>query len=375
MDITTRNFFRLLRAGAFGDEVEIEPLSAWKWKRLYQLSIVHHVSALVFDGICRCQDQFFLQLPEGLYEAWRKATLEAEEENRHIASETAALFSTLGTLQLRPILLKGQSMSTLYDQPYHRMPGDIDIFFPFDTQGQKADQWALDYGEEVEIIDKRQLTYHWNGVKVEHHHRMQRLTNKLLEHLLQGIVEQEMRETQAAYVTIDHARIETVPPTLSLLLILLRIARYVLSDGISLKQIVDLGIFLRKQGDRADYVKLQQWLQRLKMERMARLAGAMLTGLLGFADDEIPFVEGVTGSEGATKSDLSLIMKEIASLGQPHRSEWNFQQADSIFVHTTNTTAMFWQVRHSARYFRYCPSESLTSLLYTFAHSLSHVEE
>ena len=150
---------------------------------------------------------------------------------------------------------------------------------------------------------------------------------------------------------------------------------YVLSDGISLKQIVDLGIFLRKQGDRADYVKLQQWLQRLKMERMARLAGAMLTGLLGFADDEIPFVEGVTGAEGATKSDLSLIMKEIASLGQPHRSEWNFQQADSIFVHTTNTTAMFWQVRHSARYFRYCPSESLTSLLYTFAHSLSHVEE
>ncbi len=369
MDITTRNFFRLLRAGAFADEVEIEPMSAWKWKQLYQRSVLHHVAALVFDGICRCQDQFFLQLPDGLYDAWEKTTQQAEQENMHTITHLTQLFDTLGSMQLRPILLKGQSLATLYEQPMHRMPGDIDIFFPFDTQGQKADLWALEHGENVSQTDKKQLSYVWNGITVEHHHRMQRLTNKLLEHLLQGIIEKEMRETPATYTIINNARIETVSPTMTLLLILLRIARYILNDGVSLKQVVDLGIFLRKQGDRADFVKLQGWLEKLKMERIAQVAGALLTQLLGFDEDEVPFLSD------EQDTDISKFIQEMTSNKQPQKTEWNYQQANGIFVHNTNTSAMIRQVRHSMRYFSYCPSEGFTNLLHSFAHSLSDVEE
>lgn len=36
MDIIQRNFLKLLKCGAFGQREQLEPMSAWKWKRLYQ---------------------------------------------------------------------------------------------------------------------------------------------------------------------------------------------------------------------------------------------------------------------------------------------------------------------------------------------------
>ena len=68
MHVIHRNLFRLLRAGAFGEEVRIEPLSAWKWKRLYELTLLHDISALVYDGVMQCSYQFFAQLPEDLFQ-------------------------------------------------------------------------------------------------------------------------------------------------------------------------------------------------------------------------------------------------------------------------------------------------------------------
>ena len=74
MNIIERNFFRLLRSGAFGSEEQIEALSAWKWNRLFQLSEMHDVSPIIYKGIERCSDQFFVQVPEALKQQWSEAT-------------------------------------------------------------------------------------------------------------------------------------------------------------------------------------------------------------------------------------------------------------------------------------------------------------
>jgi hypothetical protein len=70
VNIIDRNFYRLLRAGAFNTEEMIEPLSVWKWKRLYQLSQMHDVAPFIYKGITRFQDQFFVQIPEELMKQW-----------------------------------------------------------------------------------------------------------------------------------------------------------------------------------------------------------------------------------------------------------------------------------------------------------------
>jgi len=198
---------------------------------------------------------------------------------------------------------------------------------------------------------------------------MLRLTNKLHNHTLQSIIEKSIRESSPTFLTIDGVRIETLNPTLTLLLLLLQISQFVLNEGVPLMLLVDLGVYLRKVGDKIDYIQLQEWIDKLRLGRMAQLSGVLLTNLLKFTDDEVPFMN----PKG--RKDLKRVMDELFQLRRSQQNEWYFQQGKDTFVHTVNSSAMFWQVRHSARYFRYYPTESFTNLFAAFAHSLTHIEE
>ena len=84
MNIIERNFYRLLRVGALHTEEQVEPLSAWKWSRLYQLSEMHDVAPIIYKGIEACRQQFFVQMPETLLEQWAKAVPHDEGNENHL---------------------------------------------------------------------------------------------------------------------------------------------------------------------------------------------------------------------------------------------------------------------------------------------------
>lgn len=344
-------------------------MSEWKWNRLYQISLMHGVAALVADGIAAHKDSFMMQIPDGQMRVWQDTVAGIEEKNRRLNTTIAELFDTMNGEHLRPILLKGQGTATLYDNPLHRTGGDIDIYFPYAPQADRADEWARRNGKDTADDEKDTLQYKWNGVNVEHHRRMQRLTNTLLNRRLQSITEKEIRCCDSSYVTIDGTKVEVPPPTLSLLLIIVRITRYILSDGISLKQIADLGIFLRKANGKVDYETLRKWLKQLQMQNMARLIASILVKVLGFDEDEIPFVKG------KANENTDDVVSDAFLIKGSHAADWYFTQGKHIFVRTSDSSAMMWQMRHSARYFRYYPGETVTNFFSNFAHSLSHIEE
>lgn len=64
--IVERNFLLLLRTGAFGGGGRLEPMSEWKWRRLYRLSQVHGVTPWVAEGLRRAEGDFFLTMSDGL---------------------------------------------------------------------------------------------------------------------------------------------------------------------------------------------------------------------------------------------------------------------------------------------------------------------
>lgn len=372
MSVIERNFFRLLRSGAFGAAEAIEPLSAWKWRRLYQLSLMHGVAAIVYDGLTARHNDFFATLPHALSDEW-KATVESTEAHSEEAdTATASLIEALTHAQTRPILLKGQTFASYYPAPLHRTPGDIDIYFPYATRMEKADLWAEAHATDVKSNDKDNTQYTWQHMTAEHHHTPLRLTNPLTNRRLQAIIISDVRGSDSTYTTIAGTRVETLSPSLSLLVSLVRITRYLINDGISLKQIVDLGLFLRHEGSKVDYVKVQQWLKQLGLQRMARVTAAILTDFMGFDDDEMQFV---TPGPRPTKSDMEHIREDIFHLSDDHTEDWYFTQGKNIFVRTSNSGAMMWHMRHNMRYFRYCPAETVTNFVASFVHSISHIEE
>lgn len=367
MDIIARNFFRLLRAGVFDEEVEIEPMSAWKWRRAYQYSIMHELPALLYEGIEKCRDQFFLQIPADLDSTWKETTEKMASENLKKSAALPEIYTILNQQQLRPILMSEAKDALLYNLPQHRANQNIAFFFPYQTQGNKADKWARDNCNVINDSGSRVLIYEWKGLTIEHHHRLHTLTNKLLNHTLSNIIEKELRENEPSYIKVGQTRIEVISNTLDMLLILLRISQNILSNGISMKHLADLGIFLRKAGDKVDYVKLQEWIERLHMKRIALLTAILLIDLLDFTEDEIPFTT-INGKHDERA------MKELFNL-RPSKNNWHFRQGNDIFVHSTNSSAMMWHVRQSARNFSYYPLESFTNFFASLAHSLSHIEE
>lgn len=266
MDIIQRNFLRLLKCGAFEQREPLEPMSTWKWKRLYQLSQMHDVTPWVYEGIQACSDDFFLHIHPEQMKQWKESAVIA------------------------------------------------------DTEIVKED--------------------------------VQRLTNPILNHKLQLLTKKEGNS-----------------PTLELLFNIIRIARYILTQGICLRHLLELGIYLRTTKDQLNYEQLSKWIKKLKMNKITQLEAALLIHLFGFKEEEIHFATVKVNKETIQ------IANDILNTSSEQAADWYFTQGKNVFVSTSNSGAMMWHVRHSAKYMGYYPSEAITNFFANFAHSLSHIEE
>lgn len=368
MDIVTRNFLRLLRTGLFAKQEDIEPLSPWKWHRISQMATMHDVVAIMHRGICRCSAQFFVQPPQTLASQWQAAANEQRQQQQKKQEQLAAILERLAPKQLRPVLIGPLPMSQLYDHPSDRSTSDIDFFFPYDTPGTKADKWAMEQDAEATRTDSHTLAYTLDGVRLRHQHRLLPLCNAFHSHTLQSIVEEEFREQAPTYISICRQKVEVVSPTLALLRLMLLVSADLLSGAPLLSHLADMAVFLRAEGDKVDYVKLQQWISRLRIGPMAQLEGSLLQSFLGFTPDEVPFMEP------DEQFNAEPFAEALCTAGSA--DGWHFRQlSGNVFVSAVGSKDMFRQVRNSARNLRYYPTEGIAVLAAAFTRSLSDIEE
>lgn len=161
--------------------------------------------------------------------------------------------------------------------------------------------------------------------------------------------------------------IDTSMETIYLLRLIVSNVNAMYSGGISLRGIIQLGQYLRTRGDKVDFVKLDTWLTKLHIQRMAQLEGSVLIQFFNFEQDEIPFVKMVErGASKLTVRSLYYNIKDIEDI--------KFQESQVGFVHTTGGT-MRKNLRRSMRYFGYAPIETTCNFLNSFFKSLSEIEE
>jgi hypothetical protein len=88
MNIIQRNFFRLIRIGAFAQNEQVEPMSVYKWGQLYQLAVMHDVTVYAYEGLQRSKDQFFLHLTDKQWQQWEKTVAEIRKKTREADEES-----------------------------------------------------------------------------------------------------------------------------------------------------------------------------------------------------------------------------------------------------------------------------------------------
>ena len=186
--------------------------------------------------------------------------------------------------------------------------------------------------------------------------RLPRLSNRLLNRRLRKIQKGERHQIDASM------------PTLDLLNIIVRNISLILNNGISLSAISELGSYLRTRGDKVDFVKLDGWLEKLHIKRLAQLEGSILISVFEFDQDEIPFVEKVEPEA------YPLILRTLEHTATDTTEEWHFRQRKTGFV-VNNSKVMRRNLRRSIRYINYAPIETSSNFLNNFAKSLSEIEE
>lgn len=282
MNIIKRNFLRLLRLGAFGENEVIEPMSKFKWEVIFHIANIHNVVGVIFDGIAK------------------------NKENEALIPQD--------------IILKYKKI--------------------LDEEGYGIKAQATGSRPSVQLPDAG-LSHMCNG---------------FLNARLKRIRENEPQSTDASV------------ETLNMLDIIVQATECTMTYGLSFATILRIGIYLRVDGDKIDFVKLENWLRKLNLTRMAQLEGSILIDIFGFEMDEIPFVN---------KMEPSAHKIAIEALEKPIRidiEEWKISQKSTIFL-ANNSKAMMKTVKNCMKYFFFAPVEASSNFLHRFASSLSNLEE
>ncbi|WP_308261066.1 hypothetical protein [Prevotella sp.] len=282
MNIIKRNFLRLLRLGAFGENEVIEPMSKFKWEVIFHIANIHNVVGLIFDGIAK------------------------NKENEALIPQD--------------IILKYKKI--------------------LDEEG---------YGIKAQATGSRPSV---------------QLPDAGLSHMCNGFLNARLKRIRENEPQSADASVET----LNMLDIIVQATECTMTYGLSFATILRIGIYLRVDGDKIDFVKLENWLRKLNLTRMAQLEGSILIDIFGFEMDEIPFVN---------KMEPSAHKIAIEALEKPIRidiEEWKISQKSTIFL-ANNSKAMMKTVKNCMKYFFFAPVEASSNFLHRFASSLSNLEE
>ena len=182
------------------------------------------------------------------------------------------------------------------------------------------------------------------------------LHDSTLEKHLQDIVRQEHNDSERSYETMQLAAI------------IIENVSYILSGRSFLRGIIDLGRYLRMDGSRVDFVKLERWLQQTNMWKMAQMQGNLLVEAFGFSAEEIPFVTHRDKKASEVLEDA--IVTNVTRDGQ----KWEFHQSKSGFIVSSPQQALR-SIRHSLRYRRYARKEAYSTILKGFLKGISEIEE
>lgn len=80
-NVIIRNLERLLLLDSNAERERIEPMTEWKWQRLYQTVRKYDVGPWVAEGIKAYGDDFFLQMSPTLHQQFLNLQGEKSEEN------------------------------------------------------------------------------------------------------------------------------------------------------------------------------------------------------------------------------------------------------------------------------------------------------
>ncbi|MDR1683085.1 MAG: nucleotidyltransferase family protein [Candidatus Symbiothrix sp.] len=341
-------FFALLKAGLWNNSPIPRNISLTEdeWARLFSFSREQTVEGIIYDSILRLPPECFP--PKSLMLKWTALITTIEARNKQMNELIEKLGGFFSRNNLNMYLLKGQGLAQCYDQPLHRVCGDIDwYFYPREAFGE-ANRLIAGKGFKVNKSIDLDVDYVWKGIPVEHHSRLMDIHNPFVAKYLKALERDE--EKNKLWMSFNSQRVALLSPLLTHVMVNSHILKHSLSFGIGLRQLCDSARVCYAYRDRIDGAVLENIYRRLGIYRWIQMLNQLLVKHLSMSEAYLPFPLD-------NRDDVAWMLDEIVESG-------NFGFADQRFGRNKHDP---WEKRsHSFRHllhrfrlsFRYVPSEA-----------------
>lgn len=349
MNRTISALLALLRAGLWNKRVDnpgLFPLSVEEWEGVYVEARRQTVTGWVYQGICSLPDEWMPSRKQ-LFR-WTVDIDRIEQRNRRMNRSLLQLTTLLGDKGFRPVVLKGQGIASLYDEPMWRECGDIDLYFPQPEDRIKVETWLTEQGYAPERKPDGSTLYAWQGTEVEHHSHLFDLQSPKVQGYLKGLIAEKGFE----WMDMGEGNMIRVPsPEMNLLLLNTHILKHAMGKGIGLRQFYDMARAYAAWGKRVDGEEIRRLYEQTGIAKWSRLLHAFLVEMLGMPSAYLPYID----KKKETAAPLWNIVLRGGNFGQ--HGKGGKVQDEPIWRRKWNTCRAFWQ--NAGFSLKYAPDEAI----------------
>lgn len=239
IDDTKTTLLNLLSHTLFGAPLDIP--DAVDWQEVYNESVLQSVSLLAFSDI-QCE-----WLPEEVAAEWEENVNQVLINNVRVDMEHAQMHNILSSVNIPYVTLKGNVSASYYPDPMLRLMGDVDFLIDKKNIG-KADLLLRKCGLELQPINHEcERAYH-KGLSIwELHWEVNGIPGGKIGESIHGYLSDmigsakevsSINGTYMAPTAFHHG-----------LVMLLHVARHMITGGIGLRHLCDWAVYVERIGD------------------------------------------------------------------------------------------------------------------------------
>ena len=242
------------------------------WKAAFDECKAQSVVSLAFSALPKDE------VPKTFYAHWKALVNENLAVNSKISYAHTMLNGLLNQAKIPYVILKGCASAEYYDDPLLRTMGDVDFYVPH-SYFEKADKLLLKNGFKSNEIDHEyEKAYTKDDVIFELHNTVNGVPGGKVGLKIQHFFDDVFEKSELKH--FDLAEYYSPSPFHHGLVMLLHVARHMVTGGIGLRHFCDWAVFVDKVGD--DFAPLfEEKLKQVGLWRFAQIMTQFCIEFLG----------------------------------------------------------------------------------------------
>ena len=345
-----------------GDKVDMSIVVAnIDWRQLYTFASKQAIIGICFDSIERMGKEYPEELKQNpigkeLLMNWMGKAQQIRRQNMKVNEVAAKLYSKLTEDGLRCCILKGQGNALMYQNPYSRTPGDVDVWV--NANRKIIMEYASKKFELEDDIRLQHVETAMDGVPVELHFFPCTINNPIHNTRLQKWFKRNADLQCSNIVSLPDGIREIAIPTTAFNVVyqLTHLYHHFFDEGIGMRQIIDYYYVVTNDELLVIRDTLQRELKHLGLWKFARAVMYVLHEALGLAEEKM--IAPMDEKRG------KLLLEEILNGGNfgKHFTKYGG------FTHQSMGKKYFLKIWRNMHFVRHYPAEALSEPIFRTWH-------